>query len=301
MAFPSIPHPNPAALALGFGGLLLARAGRRSPAALAGLAVVFRLDLGLAALAGVALAAAAGTGRAPRPGPRPPARRVAVVLTGAGRDRRAGRLLGPDDRLRARRAGAAAAAAARRVGGRVRAQQDPGALLPLRAARRAPRSGSPSRCVGRAARCGSGRRRRWRRPGSLYLLARADVFHLVPLAAVLPVLLATAAAASASGARRWAVALVVVLALIAVQGLDRKRIQVLDPPPLATIDVDVADGVKAPPAEARALTRAGPATCARASRPAARSSSPTRATTWSRSATRSSTCWSGAPTRPATT
>jgi hypothetical protein len=49
------------------------------------------------------------------------------------------------------------------------------------------------------------------------------------------------------------VALVVALGLIAIQGLDRKRIQLLDPPPLATIDVDVADGVEAPPEEARAL------------------------------------------------
>jgi hypothetical protein len=38
-------------------------------------------------------------------------------------------------------------------------------------------------------------------------------------------------------------------------GLDLKRIQVLDPPPLATIHVDVADGVKAPTAEASSLER----------------------------------------------
>jgi hypothetical protein len=46
---------------------------------------------------------------------------------------------------------------------------------------------------------------------------------------------------------------VVVLGLVALQGLDLKRIQLLDPPPLATIHVDVADGVKTAPAEARAL------------------------------------------------
>jgi hypothetical protein len=89
--------------------------------------------------------------------------------------------------------------------------------------------------------------------GVLYLLARADVYHLIPLAAVLPVLLATAAAGERS--RPWAAASIAVLALIALQGLDLKRIQVLDPPPLATVDIDVADGVKAPPAEARALER----------------------------------------------
>ena len=86
----------------------------------------------------------------------------------------------------------------------------------------------------------------------VYLLARADVYHLVPLAAVLPVLLATAAASERAPA--WTAALVVVLGLIAIQGLDLKRIQLLDPPPLATIHVDVADGVKAPPEEARALS-----------------------------------------------
>ncbi|MBA3261658.1 MAG: hypothetical protein H0T69_04130, partial [Thermoleophilaceae bacterium] len=88
-----------------------------------------------------------------------------------------------------------------------------------------------------------------------YLLARADVFHLVPLAAVLPVLLATAAAAERRAGRTAStVGLVLVLGLIALQGLDRKRIQLLSPPPLAAIQVDVADGVEAPPAEARALT-----------------------------------------------
>ena len=80
--------------------------------------------------------------------------------------------------------------------------------------------------------------------GVVYLLARADVFHLIPLAAVLPVLLATRRGASARAAAPATAALVVVLALIALQGLDRKRIQLLDPPPLATIDVDVADGVE---------------------------------------------------------
>ncbi len=57
MAFPSIPHPNPTALALAFGGLLLRRRRPGLAGALAGLAAVFRLDLGLAALAGVALLA----------------------------------------------------------------------------------------------------------------------------------------------------------------------------------------------------------------------------------------------------
>ena len=57
MAFPSIPHPNPTALALAFGGLLIAERKPAAAGALAGLAAVIRLDLGLAALAGTALLA----------------------------------------------------------------------------------------------------------------------------------------------------------------------------------------------------------------------------------------------------
>jgi NitT/TauT family transport system permease protein len=92
--------------------------------------------------------------------------------------------------------------------------------------------------------------------GAAYLLARADDYHLVPLAAVLPVLLATAAARERSAGRTaWALALAAVLALVALNGLDRKRIQLLDPPAQAALDVDVADGVKAPEAEARALAQ----------------------------------------------
>jgi hypothetical protein len=91
--------------------------------------------------------------------------------------------------------------------------------------------------------------------GVLYLLARADLYHLVPLAAVLPVLLATGAAwqLSARGSRATALALVLPLALIALHGLDRKRIVLLDPPPLASIDAEPADGIHAEAGEARAL------------------------------------------------
>ena len=90
--------------------------------------------------------------------------------------------------------------------------------------------------------------------GVNYLLARADVFHLVPLAAVLPVLLATLAAReTAAGRAAWALALLAVLGLIALHGLDRKRIQVLDPPPLERLSAATADGVRAEAREAAAL------------------------------------------------
>jgi hypothetical protein len=250
MAFPSIPHPNPTALALAFGGLLIAERRPALAGALAGLAAVFRLDLGLAALAGVALLAgrrqaarAVGAGVAVGCVLMAP---VVIADPGAFWDQTIGFALHEQRLQRLPLPGAwhggfepnkilefytpylllagsaiwLAVAVARR--------------LPLRLWAPAPLAAA----------------------GVIYLLARADVYHLVPLAAVLPVLLATAAADEwrRAGNALIPVALVAVLALIAIQGLDRKRIQLLDPPPQATIDVDVADGVKAPTAEAHALT-----------------------------------------------
>jgi hypothetical protein len=86
--------------------------------------------------------------------------------------------------------------------------------------------------------------------GLAYLLGRTDEFHLIPLAVILPVMLATAAAAT-SGLWRWA--LLAALALIALHGLDRRAGQLLHPPPLAAVPGPVGDGVKTDPADARAL------------------------------------------------
>ena len=249
MAYPSIPHPNPTALALAFGGLLLAERRPALAGALAGLAIVFRLDLGVAALAGVVLLA--WTERRSVAAARAALTGVAVALVlmapvviaapGDFWDQTIGFALDEQGLQRLPLPGAwdggfepnkilehyypyvLLAGAALWLAAAVRGR------LPVRLWAAAPLAAA----------------------GVLYLLARADVYHLVPLAAVLPVLLATAAARERSTA--WVVALVLTLGLIAVQGLDLKRIQVLDPPPLATIDIDVADGVKAPPAEARAL------------------------------------------------
>jgi hypothetical protein len=246
MAYPSIPHPNPTALALGLGGLLLAQRRPALAGALAGLAIVFRLDLGAAALVGVMLLA-------------PSERRFRAALTGVGValvlmaplviaapsdfwDQTIGFALDEQGLQRLPLPGAW-------DGGfepnKILEHYYPYVLLAAAALwlAAAVRGRLPARLWAAAPLAAA---------GVLYLLARADVYHLVPLAAVLPVLLATAAAAERNTA--WVVALVLALGLIAVQGLDLKRIQLLDPPPLATIDVDVADGVKAPPAEARALS-----------------------------------------------
>jgi hypothetical protein len=250
MAYPSIPHPNPTALALGFGALLLARRSPLGAGALAGLAVWFRFDLGLAAVIGAALAAEGRRGalRAAAAGAVVAAVLLvpfAVVSPGDFWDQTIGFALDQQSLQRLPLPGAWHGgfhpnkivefyAPYLLLGGL--------ALWLLAAIRdRAPLRLWAPLPMGLA--------------GVTYLLARADVFHLVPLAAVLPVLLATAAAAERrAGHTAGVVLLAAVLALIALQGLDRKRIQIADEPALAAIHVDVADGVEAPRPEARALT-----------------------------------------------
>ena len=83
-----------------------------------------------------------------------------------------------------------------------------------------------------------------------YLLARTDQLHLVPLAVVLPVLLATAAASAPSALRATLLAAV---ALIALVGVDHRAGQALHPPPLARVPGPAGDGVKTSPADARWL------------------------------------------------
>jgi hypothetical protein len=249
MAFPSIPHPNPTGLALGFGALLLARRQPLAAGALAGLAAVFRLDLGVAALAGAALLAGGrrAAGRLVAAGAAVACVLMAPVVIAAPGDfwdQTLGFALDEQGLQRLPLPGAW-------EGG-----FEPNKILQhyfvyvLLAASAlwlvvALRSRLPARLWAAAPLAAA---------GVLYLLARADVFHLVPLAAVLPVLLATAAESERrAGRNAWTLALVLALGLIALHGLDRKRIQLLDPPPLAEIDVDVADGVETSPAEARAL------------------------------------------------
>ena len=252
MAFPSIPSPNPAAIALGLGALLLA--GRR-PAlagALAGLAVVFRVDVGVAAVAGAVLAAM------PTGGWRAAARAAVVAAVVAVV------LLAPVVLADPRDAWDQTLGFALDEQGLQRLPLpglDPGTLQPNKVldhlfpyvllagaalwAALAARSRAPLRdwAAGPLLLSGVG-----------YLLARADEFHYIPLAAVLPVLLVTVAARERAAGRTatFAVACAVV-ALMALHFLDEKRIQALSPPPLATLDVDVADGVKAQTPDATAI------------------------------------------------
>jgi hypothetical protein len=257
MAFPTIPHPNAAALALGFGSLLMARRSPAAAGALAGLAIVFRFDVGLAAVAGAALAGLSAAGRSAVPRIVGVAALLALVLLGpvvavapgAFWDQTIGFALDEQGLQRLPLPGAY-------DGGfepnKVLQHYFPyvligglGLWLLVATIRRAPvRLWAPFPLA---------------LSGLAYLLARADTFHLMPLAAVLSVLLATGAALERRSDRRaGALALTTVLALIALHGIDRKRIQVLDPPPLAAIHADVADGVRAARSEARALSALTP-------------------------------------------
>ena len=248
MALPSIPHPNPAAIALGLGAILIARRSPVSAGALSGLAVAFRFDLGLSAAVGAMLAASRGGSR--------------LVTVSAGM------------------VGAILLAPFVLAAPGEFWDQTLGFALDQQSLQRLPLPGAweggfePNRLLqyffpyvllgGTALWLVVAIRQRVPRhlwapfplalAGVAYLLARPDVFHLIPLAAVLPILLVTAAAEERrAGRTAWAVALVILVGLIALEGLDRKRIQALSPPPLAALDVDIADGVRAPADEARAL------------------------------------------------
>ncbi len=90
-----------------------------------------------------------------------------------------------------------------------------------------------------------------------YLLSRTDEFHTAPLVIVLALLLAAAIAwrgpRSALG-----VACAVLLALLTLHGVANRLSALFLPPPLSPLELPVADGVRAPPAEARALARVVP-------------------------------------------
>jgi hypothetical protein len=98
-------------------------------------------------------------------------------------------------------------------------------------------------------------RRRWALAplalvGLAYLLARADVYHLVPLSVALAILLACAAAAREGAARAL---LGVLLALIAIHGVERQAGRVVHKPALAAVPGGAGDGVRTEVADAQAL------------------------------------------------
>jgi hypothetical protein len=241
MAWPATPSPNPIALLLVLWALLLARDHRLWAGALCGLAIVFRPEIGIAGAIAVALAGGGWAVLAPAAG-------VAVAgllpffvaAPGDMWDDTVG-FLGVQDLqrlpLRVNPTG---------IG------LDPNKLLEL---------WMPLILVvatGLWALWAAWRRPRWALPAlpllavSLaYLLGRPDEFHLIPLAALLAI--ALAAAAATERAKALQIALIVGLALIALHGLERRWGQLVHPPALAGVPAPVADGVRTTAADARDL------------------------------------------------
>jgi hypothetical protein len=94
--------------------------------------------------------------------------------------------------------------------------------------------------------------------GSLaYLLSRTDEFHATPLlvglAIALPAAIAWGWATRAGLGRTLAVLCACALAPLLLYGLANRLSALFLPPATAAIHVDAADGVRAPPAEARAI------------------------------------------------
>ncbi len=247
MAFPLNAAPNPVALALAFGALALAERAPVGAGVLAGLAILFRIEIGVAAVIGVAVVA-------------PPGRRAMAagvgLLVGA-------LVLAPffavapadmvDDTI-----GFLGKQHLQRLpfpldfGGPVRPSKLIEFYLPLILV-----IGSAAWLAAALLRSG-GALARWTLAlvplavvGLAYLLARTDEFHLLPLAAVLPVLLALSCGAEARMPVR--LALVSIVVLIALHGLDRQAGQILHPPALADVPSAAGDGVQTSPSDARAL------------------------------------------------
>jgi hypothetical protein len=267
MAFPMLPGPNPPALLLSFAALLAARRRPGLAGALAGLVCLFRFELGVAAIAGVLLT----TPRGRRARALGWAVAVAVVslvpffvvaphamwhdTIGFYAIQHLQRLPFPlafDGPWRPSKliefyiplilvAGLALWCVQMAVG-RERRRVNARASMHggIAAGPPAPGPDPEAWSLAPMALVGLG-----------YLLGRTDVYHLVPLAAVLPVMLTWTAAVSRIHWLR--VTLLVALALIAVYGVERRAGQLLHPPAGAAVPGPAGAGVQTSPADARAL------------------------------------------------
>jgi hypothetical protein len=251
MTSPTLPSPVPAATALGLGAVLAARGTPVAAGVLAGLALAFRIDLGLAAVLAAAVASAERDERGPLRALAASAVAAAVALGpwvlagGVGRfwDQTLGFAIDLQGLQRLPLPGAW-------DGG-----FDPGQILDFylpyvlfagvllwiaAAFRRRPSPAELAAVPLVAA-------------GVLYLLSRADEFHRIPLAALLPALLAAVVWRERGGSRAFAAVVALPLVLLALNGLDRLRIDLFTGPPRERVDLPVADGARAPADEARDL------------------------------------------------
>jgi hypothetical protein len=242
MAWPLTPGPNASAVALAFGALLAARGRPAVAGGLAGTAFLFRPEVGVAAVLGVAVL----THQERRTPWRPLTAFAAVAVIGL----LPFLIVAPGDLL-SQTFGFA---------GKQDLQRLP---FPL-----APHTTDPNKVLERVfpallvaatalwAIVTLPRRRGWALAplvlaGLAYLLARTDEFHLVPLAAVVAVGLAVAGANERRRAPR--VLCGVALAVIVVHGLDRQFGHLRDGVDLTAINLDTAGGVRTAPGDARAL------------------------------------------------
>lgn len=91
----------------------------------------------------------------------------------------------------------------------------------------------------------------------LYLLSRTDEFHATPLVVAVVALLPLSAVwlRLRGAAVALQVGIAAVFGLLLAHGVANRASALLLPPPLTPLDVEVADGVKVPPAEAAAIER----------------------------------------------
>jgi hypothetical protein len=250
-----LPHPHVAVTALALAGLLSARTRPALAGLLAGIAVFFRPELGVFVVAAVAIAAgAAGALRALAAGSVSALLLLMPFIVVAGPGRFFGQTIGFDvadqhlQRLPLVSGAPAGADLIDRLHHRlplllVCATAVAIALVLFSAVRSGPSRDALALvvlCVG----------------GAVYVLGRADLFHLVPLAAVAPALLALAATAEG---RPWFAPWLcaAALAVLLVDGVSR-RIDILDTAaPTARVPGPAGDGIRIDPATAASLARIG--------------------------------------------
>jgi len=267
MAYPALPGPNPPALALVLAALVAARERPALGGLLAGVACLFRIELGVAAIVAVWLTAAPGQrGRGTGVGIA-----TAIVLfvpfailapAALWHDTLGFYGIQGLQRLPFGLAFSGALRPSKLIEFYIPLILVIGVAVWLGAMATVLRSEPVSAAA--SMRGGMAQRPRARGPateawslaplaviGLGYLLGRTDEFHLVPLAVILAIMLAWAGGA----ARRVAVRVVVglALALIAIHGLERRAGQALHPPALAAVPGPAGAGVQTSPTDARAL------------------------------------------------
>jgi hypothetical protein len=293
MAWPLTPNPNAFALVPGLGAVLLAPRRPGAAGGLAALAAWLRPELGLACALGAAWEARGARGREAEAGRAPAG---AAEARGAwGREAEAGRApAGTAEARGARGLDAGAGGAVRLlavaaagtlalftpfvVAAPGRFAEDLTGFLAVQDLQRLPfplalsadpnkllEGAFPALLLAGAAACVAVRRAPAAllplgAAGLLYLLGRADEFHLVPLAVAVAIAAAGAGARTrAAGSRAWPLVLGAVLAVIALHGVERQAVRALNPPALAPVPGGVGDGVRTTAADAAALRRLVPA------------------------------------------